>query len=347
MKRAILILAVLAACGSKKSGDDKSAKSDKGDKPASGDTASTKPAAKPIDAAPPAPPDAAPLAPVAPDKITIEDCTMDGAPVNSDSFSDAAGDIALAPDGSLYVVVNKGTEVRHYTVAADPACKLTLDPAFTLTGTDIGDVEVDDQGRLLVAANNAITRYVAGKPELACTFDWTPHHFLVESGDKLLVNTFMDDLVEVGIAAPECAKTPWTPKIEVHQLNSMNKVGDHLALVFTAAADPSSKYGAVTFGFDGTVLQTLDKGEETNDPKLVCTSAGVIACGTGLCLADANCRTLHVYGPDGKLIGNHDLEHYPWVTGFAGPRDGVGYLAITMEDDKSVYHPVIQRVHGL
>ena len=42
-----------------------------------------------------------------------------------------------------------------------------------------------------------------------------------------------------------------------------------------------------------------------------------------------------VYGPDGKFIGNHDLEHYPWVTGFVA-KGGTGYLAITMDDGKAV-----------
>jgi hypothetical protein len=274
-------------------------------------------------------------------------------------LSDAIGDIAVAADGSIYVVFDKGHELRKYKAVAGPTCKLALDAAFADKGVmkvdddhKITAIALDGAGKLLVASGKAITRWAGATAEASCGFDWTPDRFTVmPSGDKLLVNTFMNDVFEVTLAADPaaCTKTAWTPKIEgLQSLSTLDRIGDHL-LIVAKDKEGQSGFSAFTVAADGTVVAKLDISDESNAPNGLCWSAGAIACGTGICIADNNCRDLDIFGADGKFVGSRDLDGYPWVTAWDGPQGGTAYMAYTKGDetDSSKNHALIQRVRGL
>jgi len=282
--------------------------------------------------------------------VSAEVCKMDGPIMAGDTF-DAIGDIAVAPDGSIYVLDEEG-ELRKYKAKAGGACELSLDRSFgdkgillTSKGTRATALSIDDAGTIYVSSSGKRAfKVVNGKiGEKACD----EHGVLRVDGSG---KTGILGEKKVTIDGGKCEgkddfkPADWKDKIRVSDVRPFG--GDTLVV---GSSDDGYKLGL--FGADDK--QKALVGEKSGDQQM-CNFEGATKCNMGICAMDANCRSLRVWGLDGKWVGFGKLGDmaglsYPWPVGFTMGKDAA-YMSWTHgakdSNDKNAYGVVI-RITGL
>lgn len=294
-------------------------------------------------------------------KVKAEVCKLDdrGKEMTSEDFSGAIGDIALVPDGSVYVI-DPQAKLRHYLVQSDSPCELALDDDFGKGGVLSLDSDAEK-------AKNYNALAVDGKGHLFVS-GWGPPKKLSKDGKLKAI---------CGDASGKLVIDPSTGDAYVGRahakIDGEDCTVDSKDAVFDAYKDTPEIDGAgggkvFVFGgvgkidqvgvykHDGKKVALFGKKDGDED---ICNVHGIAACRFGVCVYDANCRSLRVWSADGSnFLGAGDLNKvvgltYIWPVGITVGKDAA-FMSFTQEqtdkpkgDEKSKYYGFIARVTGL
>ena len=288
------------------------------------------------------------------DKAVIgEVCKTNGPIMKGGRFDEGIGQIALDPDGAIYVLDNEH-RLRKYLARAVEYCELILDPTFgekgiltVATGDEKPDsVVADTSGHLYVSDLLHVfktTQIIDGK--LAGEVCKQTFRLHVDASGKSGTMNKQKVVIDAGKCTGEGLDTKaWDA---TYHSTDILPLGDGFAAIGSVSS--SQKIGLLSA--DQKVTATL--GGDDGDQQ-ICSIASVVPCSLGICVVDANCRGLRVWAADGKWVGAGKLAEmaglvYPWPLGLAVGKN-TAYMTMTHAPKSSTgenSYGFIVRVTGL
>jgi hypothetical protein len=245
-------------------------------------------------------------------KVVIEECPLD--PALTSEKGDPLTSIARVKD---HLFIADGTaEIRAYAIK--PGCRLVLDQAIGDKGVvkaprEISVLSSDAKGNLL-ASSGVFDAYLIrdGKVVGPCGSHYAALH---PSGAWALSSFANADVQKITVAGDTCKSEPWgfqsmgdDAKRKGPFLN-VNSVGfaHDWTLVGGILAGP--KETRVVIGLDATGSEKIRFGSDTpvDDDGFGWVHASA-ACGSGLCIADANFSAVSMWTREGKFLGRARLN---------------------------------------
>jgi hypothetical protein len=358
---AIALASLTAACGDKKSdkteataeaedeeeGEDegkkkkKKGKKDKDEKAAATATAAASGSASAAAAVPPPP---SPLPPVELNEpkalsfggkeVKAEICKLDtGAPtMASDSFDKAIRGVAAGPGGLVYVLDHAGN-LRRYKASSGGACELSLDKGFGQGGVLTLDSDpkqadyfdtlaIDDKGDVYVSGFIAKAKKVSNGSVTELCKQSGRLYVDPSTGAGYLRNDKVD--------LSSCSATPVGLDLGKDVRSDMIVgYGSDTAVVYNVKEKDKNVYKV---GLFSGKTKKWAVGDADGDGQM-CNVGAVAPCALGLCVVDANCRSLKVVDKGGKLVGAGKINDliglsYPWPRGISVTKNGA-YMAAT------------------
>lgn len=256
-------------------------------------------------------------------KVKIEECSID--PPLKDEKKDPITSIARV--GQRLYVADGSKDVRVYSLK--PGCKLQLDATAGDKGIVRAESEIQSlstDGKIASFSNGVFDSYreVGGKLT-ACGNHYLALHPSGTWGLTSFVNATVD---KVTIAGDKCTTQPWVlkdlsdAKKRVGPLESVSSIAfvNDLAMVGGIATEEQRR---VVIAFDAAGKERFRMG----GPKSIAEDGfgwvhAISACGPGVCVSDANFRSVSAWSADGKFIGRVKLdevlkESVPWAQALA------------------------------
>lgn len=245
-------------------------------------------------------------------KVVLEECPLD--PALTSEKSDPIASIARVKD---HLFIADGTaEIRAYAIK--PGCRLVLDQAVGDKGIvkaprEISVLSADAKGNLL-ASSGVFDAYLVrdGKVVGPCGSHYAALH---PSGTWALSSFANADVQKITVAGDKCKSEPWgfqtmgdDAKRKGPFLN-VNSVGfaHDWTLVGGILAGP--KETRVVIGLDATGTEKIRFGSDVPaaDDGFGWVHASA-ACGSGLCIADANFSAVSMWTKEGTFVGRAKLN---------------------------------------
>ena len=257
-------------------------------------------------------------------------------------------------------------QVRHYTVQPGAGCTLTLDTTLGVggrlsvgegTSSAIESIVADAHGHVYVATVMRGTTRITGnhvdyqcntRGELSVAPDGSVGIAIFGGRSPQLV-TFTD---------AGCTTAAWEPAEAFEHMQTISFLDDqqilvggqngshdpHLARIYNRAGRPQG----AAFG---------DATDSPNADDHFCNFQNAVLCTHGLCILDANCRTMRVFSGEHAVLGAVHLSdaagvQYPWVPNVTNARDGMAYMTLNQQRGLSsertgVYDGFVFRLTGL
>jgi hypothetical protein len=365
---------LLLACGSSGDGASSSgsAKAESSGKPKPSASASAKPSAStpapsasaagsavevPLPTGPLPPVEIKPSTPlkIGGKEISAEVCKLDASVpmMRHESFDRAIRGVASAKDGVVYVLDNDG-KLRKYTASKAGECELTIDKGFGQGGIltlDADPKAADYFDTLAIDAKGDV--YASGFIAKAKKISGGQVTELCKESGRLVIDTKSGDayLRSSKVDLADCKATP--VKLDLGKdVSSFDlfPVGSDVAAVFQQKAEKKSIFKVGLFA--GT-KQKWVVGDAEGDGSM-CNVGTVSACGLGVCVVDANCRSLKVVDAGGKLLGAGKINDllglsYPWPRALSVGPDATFMAASSSAKDSKDKHSyaLVFRVKGL
>jgi hypothetical protein len=310
------IAAALAACGSKKDAT-APAKTDAPAAPAPA-PAPAKPAA-PVKVAVALPGTVAMAAPAvvqfAGKSVTSEPCKLDKrAPdMKDENGSQVIRDIAIGPDGALYVLDDQH-RVRKYLVQSASPCELALDTTWGQKGlATVGDAK-DADGVLGLAIDAKGTVYTSGSGIYRVGADGKATLLCGDHPGDLRIDAATDTAYfnQKKILLDGSCTTSDVPAFESLMPHNLTAGGNGELFV---NHDVKNVEKIAVFK-DGKQLGEL--GPSDGD-QADCGADSVTSCAAGACVIDFHCERLRAWSFDGKLVSSTDLKPLLGVTSTMWP----------------------------
>jgi hypothetical protein len=364
MASVVAIAAAIAGCSKKKDAE-----------PASG-TAAPAPAAAPAKAEAPKPapapapagkvevalPAAVKLQPPAKVQlgartVTSEPCKLDKrAPDMKDKdFSDGIRDLAVGPDGALYVVDDQH-KIRKYVVQSASPCELALDTTWGQNGLlAVGDLKTA-AGIESVAFDAKGNLYASGDSLHRLGRDGKDTPICGDQSGRLVIDpstgaSYVGWHETLTMTGDTCATAP-LPALDGLAKDASVQVVDATAGLLFVSTEVGDVHKVGVYGQDGK--KTGLWGEKDGDQEL-CTVETAAPCSGGFCVVDGNCRKLVVWGADGKVALSTDLNallgaSYVWPKRLVVAKDAA-WIAYTQggenAPDDEQHFGLISRITGL
>jgi len=274
--------------------------------------------------------------------VTFVLCGLDvTSPLRDASFTHAVNDLAIAPDGTVYLL-DAASKLRKYVNQDPEGCELALDPTFGKGGVLALDepdrsfehLGIDAKGTVFVAGSLFSKKVVSGVVSNWCGSSWQvaahPSSSLVYSDGK----PARDGACEEKRLALEHREDD--PFVRIVNLTS-DGLAAHASVKGTLPGNRASRAGF--YGFDGK--EKLLVGKDEGDEHLW-SSTDVARCGDWLCVVDGNASALRVWALDGTFAGAVDVDgalgvdvypkiadatdHDLWLAGAGREKSGANYL---------------------
>ncbi len=278
-------------------------------------------------------------------KLTVTLCKFDAKtpmPI-ADSFSDAVGGMAFAPDDSLWLIDGDG-KVRHY-VNQDPAgCELALDTKvgeggiFTVPDSKADErIGVDKSGVVYFNTGMGPKRIVAGKIE---SIDCSSSGRIAagRESDVVFVGNYplKDGKCGEKLELKEWKNDPFT------EIMFVEKDGLDVKGTFE---DGGSRVGQGAF-HDFSGERKIAVGKKDGDEDIFYTH-DVFGCALGLCVVDGNASSLRVWKKDGAFVGKVNLDDLTGVDVFPTQGEyaaGAMWIGGAGHDDMDKYPAFIAKI---
>jgi hypothetical protein len=270
-------------------------------------------------------------------------CALDVAsPLKGDSFT-AVRDLALAPDGTIYIV-DARSRLRRYVNQDPDGCDLALDPSFGKDGILSLDADertfervgVDADGTVFVGGTLFSKKVRDGVVSNWCGSSWP----VAAHWDTLRV--YSDGKPARGDCSEQ--RLELDGRKDDPYARILNVSADGVAA--TATVDSGGSYRSPRAGFyDFNGREKLFVGGPKGDDHLW-SSIDVFRCGPWLCVVDLNASAVRAWAMDGSFVGAVDLDgalkmnvapfigdastHDLWIGGTGPEKNGsksVGFVA--------------------
>lgn len=256
-------------------------------------------------------------------RVKIEECTIDP-PLKAEKNDPIT---SIARVGRRLYLADGSKDVRVYSLK--PGCRLELDVTAGDKGIMHAEREIQTlstDGKLVSFSNGVFDSYreVGGKLT-ACGSHYLALH---PSGTWGLTSFANSTVHKVTIAADKCTTQPWAlkdlsdPKKRVGPMESVTAISfvKDLVLVGGIATEGQRR---VVIAFDGAGKERFRMGGPKSDAEDGFGWVHAIsACGPGVCVSDANYRSVSAWSTEGKFVGRVKLDELlkgsvPWAQALA------------------------------
>lgn len=293
--------------------------------------------------------------------LAAERCSFDGTEMLGESAFKAIGPIAVATDGTIYVIDHE-QQVRRYRAAKGTGCVLQLDTSFGEGGVlNLGQglgrgpegIAADTRGHIFVSSGMSGSWRITGNK--------VDYHCEVTRGEVSVDPTGTVGVALFGSSNPKkvsytdtgCTQEPLKLQDPFDSLDAIGFVGKRLFVGGAKEIKGSRVHLVREYNINGQpVGQPLGSPGSGDDH--LCNVGGFPACSHGVCVLDTNCRRIRAWGSKGNFIGQANLMkllglRYPWISGFTPAVKGVAFASASQERGQQtrVYEGLIYRVKGM
>jgi len=293
-------------------------------------------------------------------KLSAEPCTLDGPEISSDRILRTIGPVALASDGTVYLLDNQG-KTRRYRSASGPGCTLRLDEGFgtggildttSPSGLGLAGVAADREGHVVVSMQFGSKRITGNRVDYECS----------DSGGE--------------VALHPAGKVGYSPFGKNHRLQRITfsdqgctvdnlELGDAFeTFAGIGFADEQLYVGGYNvvdgkqgphqlrqYGPDGSTIGPLLGGSGRGD-EVLCDVGRIVNCRLGVCVFDDSCQAIRIWTKAGDFVRAVDLEELlgvdqPRVVGISDTHEGKAYATAATRRARREYVGQVFRITGL